>query len=121
MIARNFGESRKNKYRHLILYLPGKYHNFKDVDWHQLNRLVFVYIEDSCISTCKRSMDIKLIFCGIDTDNVKPISIPASTDTKNDIHPCNKRGLLIIAVEPCQARSRNGQSLCDISHTMPEI
>ena len=58
MIVRNFGESRKNKYGHLILYLPGKYHNFKDVDWHHLNRLVFNYIEDSCRSASKRSMVI---------------------------------------------------------------
>jgi len=105
---------------HQFLNYIGLYKNYKKIEWNKVERLVFVCKGNICRSAfaeaVARSQNLETASCGIETDDGKPanemaILVGANKGYKLDNHKTTKlssfvikKGDLLIAMEPYQAR-----------------
>ena len=121
-IAKHYGSRRGfvRTYWYWLLYILGRYRKYQEVDWQEVERLVFVCKGNICRSAyaeaVARSLGIEAVSCGIDT-------IEDAQANEAAIRTAQKRGLdldehkttpimylilrnsdLLVAMEPWQAK-----------------
>jgi len=105
--------------KHYFLYLLGRYHDYYDIDWHSVERLVFICKGNICRSAFAEavaaSIGIEAISCGLDTIEHAPANSNAIDEAKQlgydlsqhqttpFMYVVLRKTDLIIAMEPWQA------------------
>ena len=119
-LADNYGSRRGALLTHWyrILFLFGKYHTYRQIDWGSIDRLVFVCKGNICRSAyaeaVAKSHNIKAVSCGINTRDGVPanqnaIAVAAAMGTDLQSHRTSRvqslnirQHDLFIAMEPWQ-------------------
>ncbi len=120
-LARRYG-SRKGfvyTFGHRLLFYIGRYQHYRNVDWHTIDRLVFVCKGNICRSAyaeaVAQSLGINAISCGLDTIENAPANAAAirtaekfglnlkQHKTNQLMYVLLKKTDLLIAMEPWQA------------------
>ena len=120
-IEKHYGSRRGflRTYWYAILYYIGKYNHLKQVEWHAIERLVFICKGNICRSAyaeaIARSIGINTISCGLDTIEDAPANTSAQYaakkrgvtltehKTKPIMYQILRKSDLIIVMEPWQA------------------
>ena len=106
---------------HRLLFVFGRYRKYRQVDWRQVDRLIFVCKGNICRSpfaeAVARSAGLAAISCGLDTVEgvgANPGALEAATRTGQDLSVHRTRtvtsittgkGDLFVAMEPRQAET----------------
>ena len=122
------------RYQFRLFSLFGKYRAYRQIDWHSIDRLVFVCKGNICRSAYSeafaKSLGIEAISCGIDTTSGNPansvaieVAAPRGFDlSQHQTTPINKLKFketdLILAMEPWQveylSNNFNGSHNCSL-------
>ncbi len=122
------------RYQYNLLSLLGKYHTYRQIEWHSIDRLVFVCKGNICRSAYGEifagSLGLDAISCGINTDlglpaNSTAIAVAAPRGVDLGHHKTTpiselkfKETDLILAMEPWQAEylsnNFNGSHNCSL-------
>lgn len=119
-LVNNYGSRRGAllTYWYRIMFLFGKYHAYRQIDWALIDRLVFVCKGNICRSAyaeaVARSLDVEAVSCGINTQNglsanhsaimianMKGVDLQGHKTTELQSLSVRKHDLLI-AMEPWQ-------------------
>ena len=104
---------------HRLLYIFGKYRQYRNIDWKSINRIVFICKGNICRSAyaeaVARSLGLDAVSCGLDTVEDAPANqdaIQAAQHMGYDLQPHRttpimymvlKKNDLLVAMEPWQA------------------